>query len=204
MSAPPLPTTGQILLDEIGPSFPGDDKRFYAFTILMGGVGTAMDDTYDLVGDVTHGLGWSVLLDPDLCPLKYLPWLAQFAGVELPQGYTEAQARYLIAHPPAYRRGTISAIKDAVRATIHGTQHIVLMQRLGGDPFAIGIVTLSSETPDATATRIAIENAVPWWINVTYDAVLPLFWRDVEIEFATWTALKAARATWTALNTTLP
>lgn len=166
---PVINTVGGILLDELGVTQPGDELRGYPMALLMTGAGAVAGDLYDIVRDRDEGVGWSILLDTVRCPPKYLPWQAQFAGVKLPAGISEADARARITSPPAFRRGTISAVKDAVRATLTGTKDVELRYRVDGDAYAVQLFTDTAETPDPAATEAAALAQLPWWLDLTYE-----------------------------------
>ncbi len=67
---------------------------------------------------------WGKLLDADLCPAKYLPYLAQYVGVELPKVASEAEMRTLIKEQPARLRGTRGSIETAIRRSLAGSSQL--------------------------------------------------------------------------------
>jgi hypothetical protein len=73
--------------------------------------------------------GWAILLDPDLCPAEALPYLAQFVGVKLPEGLTEAQQRFRIKATDGFNRGKPSAIIAAAQQFLTGNKTVIIRER---------------------------------------------------------------------------
>lgn len=167
MAAPAVRRTAAFLYEELGVTQPRDEALGWPFLVLLHGVATAMGQLPDVVRDDDNGPGWSALLDPDRCPAWALPWLAQFAGVELTPGADEAQQRAEITHPPAFVRGTVQAIKDAATFALTGGKHVTLFER-DGDEWHLIAVTYDAETPDADAVSAAMERQTPPWLVFTH------------------------------------
>lgn len=92
---------------------------FEPVTILASEVGSD--------GEPGYLPAWGVLLAVELCPGYALPWLAQFVGVTIPQGATEAEARALIRAKAGFARGTLGAIKaELIRTLPEGARFIIL------------------------------------------------------------------------------
>jgi hypothetical protein len=115
-----------------------------------------------IVRDSPEGPGWSVLLDVDATPAKGLPWLGQLVGVALrQQRNVETDTDYAIYARDAIRRqggrqrGTLDAQRSAVQDTLTGTRYVNLLERVGGDAYAMTLVTRTSETPSPAATLAA-------------------------------------------------
>lgn len=71
-----------------------------------------------LDGDAGYVPGWGVLFDVERCPTAYLPYLAQFVGVTVPAGTSDAQARALIRAEGGLQRGKPAAIRSAIQRSI--------------------------------------------------------------------------------------
>lgn len=81
-------------------------------------------------GESNYVPGWSTLLDPDLCPTQFLPYLAQFNGTVVPPGTDDKTARQIIKLEAAMQRGTLLAIQTAALRYLVGTTSLIgtLMQ----------------------------------------------------------------------------
>jgi hypothetical protein len=135
-------------------------------------------DWYDDDG-VLHE-GWTSLFDPDLCPAKALPYLAQYVGEVLPEGLwetDEAAAREWINDNPNSRRGTNRAIFLAAQRRLTGATYIV-------------------ETPDPEGTRRDIESVAPYDVDLNIELRTGQSWGDVRATYASWTDVMNANVTW--------
>lgn len=115
----------------------------------------------------TH-LAWQAALDPDVTPDEFLPWLAQFAGTQLLPSDTAEQQRERIKSAAGFHRGTPRAIREEVQLTLTGTKFVNLLQRVGGDMWAITVVTRTTETPDPAATERAARAQKPAGMLMTF------------------------------------
>jgi hypothetical protein len=106
-------------------------------------------------------LGWTRLLDPERCPGWALPWLAQFAGVKLTTGLTEAQQREQITSPPAFLRGTPAATRAAVatKSTSKDPTKVRIVERTDGDPHRYFVIVDQDDYPDLAPAGY---NAATW------------------------------------------
>lgn len=89
--------------------------------------------------------GWSVLLDPDNCPAAFIPYGAQFVGVQIPTGTDAADARALWKANVGFRRGTPAAIIATAKLYLTGTQSVLLLERLNGDAYQCEVRVAASE-----------------------------------------------------------
>src|SRR4051812_29363271 len=105
MPRPTVPQVAEHLYEELAVSQPGDEGRGWPLLILLGALGKALGPPHDLVRDSEDGPGYSALMDPGRTPVWALPYTAQFAGVRLTPGITEAEQRAEITSPPAFQRG---------------------------------------------------------------------------------------------------
>jgi hypothetical protein len=164
---PIVPAVTEYWYDELRTTQPGDQYRGWPLLVLLGGVGVAFGESHDLARDPEQ------LTDPDLIPAKHLQWLQQWAGVTTSEGTPDSTARAAITSPPAFRRGTVEAIRAAVRAgegpssALTGTTTVSFVERNGG-PKALTVVTYASETPDPAATARVVAAQVPAWITATH------------------------------------
>jgi hypothetical protein len=110
-------------------------------------------------GDGSHG-PWDRVMDPDTCPAVLLPWLAQFAGVELLPDDTEAQQRYRIRQAAGFYQGTPRALVEELQLVLSGTR-TVLLGFHNGDHWHYAVGTLDDETPDAGVVAAAVARQNP-------------------------------------------
>lgn len=149
---PVVPLVSELWYNELAVSQPADEKLGWPLLLLLAGMGAAFGELPGVIRDTDEGPGWSSLLDPDRCPVWALPWLAQFAGVTLTPGLTEAQWREEITSPPAFERGTPGAMADAARRHLTGDRRVLLVER-NETPWRDLVITYDSETPDPDATE---------------------------------------------------
>lgn len=62
--------------------------------------------------------GYGKLFDPDECPVAWLPYLGRFVGVTIPTGAGETEARALIKAESGFARGTVGAVRSAIRRSL--------------------------------------------------------------------------------------
>jgi hypothetical protein len=147
-----------------------DQANAWSLLILCNAVGTMFQLLEDYVRDTPDGPGWSALMDLDRCPTEALPWLAQFAGVRLLPGTTDAEQRERINSTDGFRRGTVGAIAAAAQRTLTGTKTVGITERDGGDAYAFAVATYATETPDTLATYNALLAAKPAGLIMTYSS----------------------------------
>jgi hypothetical protein len=151
---------GQALYQQVIPMH-GPDPDGLAEDYI-GAITLANEEIDGYVRDTDAGPGWSVILDVNDTPAKGLRWLGQLVGVALRQqrnGETAAAyaayARDVIRRQGGRQRGTNDAQRSAVQDTLTGTKYANLLERVGGDPYAITMVVRASECPNSAATLAA-------------------------------------------------
>lgn len=196
LAPPTVGTVGQELYDDLEPLAYADAANDYALLTLAGAVGGMFQGVSDLCRATDDGPGWSQLLDVTRCPTAFLPYLAQFVGVTLTPGLTDAQWRAQIVAETGMARGTVGAITAAARKLLTGSQTVVVIERAGGDPYAFGVVTYTSETPDSDAVLAALTAAKPAGLVMTYSCVDGQIWAQLIANYATWQDVINAYPTW--------
>jgi tail protein P2 I len=199
------------LYDMLEPLAQLDPTVGWSLLILCNAVGVPYQLVEDWVRDTDAGPGWSLMLDVDRCPSEALPWLAQFVGVRLVPGASDADNRARIASTDGFRRGTVAAMKAAATATLTGAQVLDFRER-SGDPVAepiayayrLTVRTYADQTPDATATLAALMAQKPGGIVLDYATVTGQTWAQVKAGFATWQAVKSGYPDWLAVKTDEP
>jgi hypothetical protein len=79
-----------------------------------------------------------------------------------------------------------------VASTLTQSKTVILQERLGGDPYALGVYTITSETPSVAATRAAILRQKPGGIVLTYSSGAANTYEAVRIAYATYAAVGTA------------
>jgi hypothetical protein len=162
------------------------------------------DQLADIVRDRDDGTpGWSILWDPDLCPVLFLPFLARWYGISLDPGLSELQQREAIKQTAGYRDGTpgelIGVARKHLTDPVNGT--VYLVERVGGDAYHTAVSTLASQTPDPAATERALMEKKIAGETLTYTTVtggdyatfkaVHTDYADVHAQFATYADARA-------------
>jgi hypothetical protein len=174
LSAPVLKSFAQRLYDAVAPLAQDDALYGYALANYCAALGELFQivDDYGRDQIVSGELapGWSQVLDLTRAPTVALPWLAQFVGVQLTAGLTDAQQRMQIASVGGWNRGTISAMVLAAQATLTGTKTVNFVER-NTDAYTMTVITKSSETPNPVATLAALVSQKPAGIILLYQNI---------------------------------
>lgn len=104
------------------------------------------------------------LQDPAVAPLWALAHAALYVGARLPgrlpgesdAAYT-ARARDAVVYPIGIKRGSHEAVRRAVQPLLTGTKFVGITDQAGGDPYALTVRTITSETPNPTLVQKVIE-----------------------------------------------
>jgi Phage tail protein (Tail_P2_I) len=203
MAEPIYTYLGERLADRTAPLQPPEVDAKYEY--LHGHLSEAMMQPYEDVAllvdpedeDVSP---WQPLFDIDLCPDFALPWLAQIVGVRLPTSITGDEAREYIRALSFEEVGKPSAIRAAVGIYLTGSKTVYFRERDEGDPYALEVVTVDSETPDPSAVQRALEASVPAGIIIRYRAVVGWDYEQMTIEGGLYSALPAKFVNYRALS----
>jgi hypothetical protein len=133
------------------------------------------------------------LFSPELCPDWALPWLAQLVGFRIPVGTDPATARAMIANVSGFARGTPAAIKAAAGFYLTGAKTVYFNERFANDPYALGVITLATETPDPAKVEAAIRAQKPGGIILSYACIAGQTYRAVLTEIDSY---REMRDTW--------
>jgi hypothetical protein len=197
--APTLSHIAQRLYDELAPLAGDDGANGYALAHYCAALALQRDLVADLSRDEDDRPGYAVLLDPDTCPAFALPWLAQFVGVRIPLGMSEAAMRLRIKSTDGFRRGTPEALRGAARQFLTGTQTVFFIERQG-TPWRLAVSTWVSETPDPAKVLAALIEQKPAGIVLTYTTVNGGDYESLRGTHASYTTVTAAFATYDALR----
>lgn len=138
-----------------------DPDHRWALATLLGVLVDPLDDAHLLAR-----AGWVGVLDPATAPQVWLWWLAQAAGVVIPEGTDLDMARLMVAHPVGWLSGTPQALRTAVAGALTGSRTVRIVEHVDGDPFKVAVTVFKDETPDESAVWQAAERAVEAGIQV--------------------------------------
>lgn len=135
---------------------------------------TAAGEVFETIAraDATHS-AWGKAMDPDVAPAVLLPWLAQFAGVQLLPGDTEEQQRYRIKQAAGFYQGTPRALVEELQLFLTGTRTVLLGFHTPDQwHYLVGVIT--SEAPSSLAVSQAIGRQNP--AGMRWDEVFTSDW----------------------------
>jgi hypothetical protein len=118
MSYTPTSIFGARLVGKLAPWLTDDLSRY------ADAVGVMFDPVLELAeeegtdGEPGYVPSWGKLLNPELCPAKFLPYLGQFVGATIPVGASESEARQIVKAESALERGTRASIESAIERSI--------------------------------------------------------------------------------------
>lgn len=146
----------------------------------------------DVARDTDTHIAWGTVLDPDAADARLLPWLAQFSGDQLLPSDTVQQRRDRLTSPSNFYRGTVEAIKAEIQPTLTGTQTVLVLERVGGNEFAMTVVTRTAETPNPAVAQAAGRRQIAPWLIASFVVSDDPIWDEAT---RTWDAVGAAE-TW--------
>lgn len=195
----------QDVLDALTPMLYAESTTGSALTDYVTGVSLPFELVEEWVSDTDTDIGWSLLLDVDRCPVEALPWLAQIVGLRLNTALSEADQRQQIHDVSNWKRGTPGAIKGAPAPYLTGTKTVVLRERFDGSgndaPYDFEVITLASETTNATTVEAAFRSQKPVGDRLTYVNSTGQDLQDIKDNYATLQDLKNAFATLNGIKT---
>ena len=187
MTRPQVHPTSDVVYAELGSGATAGDRQAgwpllrFVDALVTGGVA--------VVDDAVRGAhGWARMLDPDDAPGYALAWIASFAGVRLPVGVDEGEARELLRDAPGQARGTLASIDAVVRQRLTGTRTVKIRER-DGSAYRLRITTFTSETPDPGDVEDAAVAATPAGIVVVYATVDGASYATLTQRFGTYVEL---------------
>lgn len=210
MSAPDVHPTTARLHAALGPALTGGDDGDAQLLGWLDGPGHLLGTVDDLVRDTPGREGWAWVLDPQLCPVWALPWVANWTGQPDDPTLDEASRRLRQIEGPAEDRGTPRGIRGAVRATLTGSRTVVVDERTSADgqpdPTAYRVTTFTAETLDIAATAAAVDYSAPGGLRVraTHRVRDGATYDELAAAFPTYDDLEAALATYQAMRGWIP
>jgi hypothetical protein len=145
------------LYQQMLPMAGDDEANGYAMAHLCAVLMAPVELVTQLASDNGDLPGWRNAVDVDEAPAQLLPWLGQFNGTPLQDGEPEEEQRRKIREARGSHRGTTRAVISDLKATLTGTQSVVLIER-DGDPFQNLFVVLPAEMPDEALAVGALTN----------------------------------------------
>jgi hypothetical protein len=105
---------------------------------------------------------WGKLMNPLTCPGKYLPYLAQFTGTEIPKTSTEEEARRILIEECNLFRGTLKHLEFVIKAIL-GTTPFAIEERTNplGEEKGYFFLVLVPPGHNSVALREGVEGAKP-------------------------------------------
>lgn len=169
--------------------------------VLTDAIGLMYEQVQEIVVDGDQE-GWTVPLT--LSKAKALDWLGQFLGVRREPRLTDAEMRVAIDDVAGFRRGTPDSLRGAAWRTLTGNRTVNFYERVGGDAYALTVITYTSETPDPTATEAAIRALKPAGIVLTYLCVDGLTYQQLLADFTDYADLESSLADYIAVRDYMP
>lgn len=152
---------------------------------------------YTVARDPNHGGPWGVVFDVDTCPDEFLQWLAQFAGVRLDKGLSEADTRAAIDATSGTQRGTPIYLAGLLQQ--QGYTNFLIQERHLNDAWQIRFLVLASE--DDSSKHAAVETGLPAGILPNWSFWNGRIYASTTSQYASYSATSAARTTYTARST---
>jgi len=203
MAKPVLASFAQALYDSMTPMQYAEASYDYALAKLLSGIGEAFQQVEDYGRDQGDTPGWAFMLDPDTCPPEALGWLAQFVGVVLQPGLSEADQRARIKATDGWNRGTVGAIKGAAAQYLTGNKTVTLRER-DGDPYFLTVITYTSQTPNPAQVLAAVTAQKPAGLVLTHNVTPGQDYRNIRDSGMTYAALRSKYATYNGLRADMP
>ena len=173
---PPLTPWAKRVYDELRePDNLPDKRRLPEVNGDLSKVCDAFGAPYEK-GAWVRGLGTELepfrqAMNVSTAPIWLLPYLAQFVGVQIPKGTSEADARAMIMDRTHQLRGKPQTIIDVTKTFLTGDKAVFLQEQSDGNPFFFRLYIRSSEAPgDLTALKQAIAAVKPG--AFTFEIVL--------------------------------
>lgn len=180
MAKPSMQSFASGLYDALGPMTDPDASQGWPLANYVNGFSEMFQVVDDYGRDQliagNYAPGWSQMLDLNRCPTEALGWLAQFVGVTLQQGLTDAQQRARIAAVGGWSRGTVASIVAAAQQYLTGTKTVVVRERDPGvvpanPAYGLTVITRTAETPSSAAVLAAILSQKPAGIILNYQTL---------------------------------
>lgn len=190
-------------LADLGPTF----QRFAGPLLepLMEAFTGPISDADDLLQPAEgSAFGWPTFADIATTPQPW--WYGQVVGVPVDKTLSlDAQRAIVLAHPNTLR-GTPAAMIAAVQTLLTGLKRVNLVERVGGDPYALQVEVYTPDLIDPATTTAQVLAAAttqkPVGIIITAVISAGDTYADVA-GYGTYAAVDAAVPDYTTLATTV-
>jgi len=179
MARPEVSATAEEMYAALGPWTRDDEANDWALLKFVDTFASQLQVIEDIVRDTDESDGWGRLLSGDLVPDWAIEWLAQFVGVDIPQGLTAEQRRVVLQETPGWSRGTVAAIEGAARVWLTGSKTVEVYERVNGSAYQVQVRTYLGETIDPVKLEAAVRAQKPAGLILTYTPS-GLTWDDVD------------------------
>lgn len=167
----------------------------------VGAISSMFEQSEDAVRDGLGNPPFSMMFQPDTCPVAALPWLGQFVGVQ-PEKQSQfetdddfyARQRQRIKDHLGFARGSAAAMLAAAGSYLTGNKTVLFRER-DGSPYHLTVVTRVAETPDPDKVLKALTDLKPAGITLDYHTIAGRDFAEVKALNATFAAATAAYPT---------
>jgi hypothetical protein len=194
---------GARLRERTQPLAPHDDQYGYAHWVLCESIGRIFLELQQVFDPEDPIPPVAPILDVGLCPDWALPWLAQFVGVQLPEGTDPTTARALITSVAGWSRGTRAAMEAAAGLYLTGNKTVYFRER-DTSAYQLEVVTITEETPDPTKVQAALAAQKPGGLILRYRTVTGWDYQQLASMAYLYSYVKAHFATYDKLRRNEP
>jgi P2-related tail formation protein len=148
-------------------------------------------------GEAGYVPPWGRVFNPATCPRAALAYLAQFVGVSVPTGATEAEARALVLAHAGFNRGTKGSLETVIKRVIGAGEPFTVLERTGpagepGQPYYFLVYVGPGKATQALYNAIDEVRPAGVWFTITegknqwlegvkahWTAVTPAKWTEM-------------------------
>lgn len=157
MAAPAVTATTEAVYAEVPEhQRTADEPLGWPLLRYLALLGDQAQEIVDLQDELTSG----VMGRPEEVPAGWLPWLAQFVGLDI-EGLTVPEIRQGIAGADSLQAGSEASLRETIEALLGGEKRYILDLHAGGDPFAIAVYANVDDAGGATWDSLALQ--YPSW-----------------------------------------
>ena len=212
MAAPTTTPTADVVYEWVGQGQTSPDADHdWAFLHLIVELTRPLWEVEQVVRASAGRPGWAAALDPDTVPAVALDWLAQWVGVRLPAGLSDAAKRARIKDRPNARRGTPAYVVAAAQAgTTDSAGEATMFERRHpdemdtDDPDRFVVVIYTEDGADEAAAQEALDEGRPAHLIGHVLVRDGLVYQSLELEGLTYDELDALGLTYDQLKTMKP
>jgi hypothetical protein len=175
MSRPATTPFAEAVYERLAPVATEDEGLGWPLLRFIVALSAMFENVEALARSGDRRVPYSRMLDVTLCPTFALPFLGQLAGVALRPlrvGETleawDAYARDAIVRRGGRNRGRPDAILSAVQEVLTGTKSARLLERAGGDAYALTLITRTAESPSTDVVVAAALTQKPAGLILTH------------------------------------